>query len=96
MKKSGDNWQLLFHPAVRKDLSKLGFAERKKIRLAVEKKLAINPILYGTPLRGNLKQLWKLRMGDIRIIFAIEANKVKIVLIANRKDVYKLADKRIY
>lgn len=94
MKSSGSNWQILFHLAVRKDLLKLDASEKKRIKLAIETKLFINPDLYGIPLRGNLKRLWKLRVGDIRILFSINLKKIKILVIANRKDVYKIASRR--
>ena len=65
------------------------------MRLAIETKLSTSPVLYGVPLRGSLKQLWKLRVGDWRIVFSIDDHEVKILVVANRKDVYKLAGKRI-
>jgi|SRR3989344_8345533 len=96
MKKSGNNWQILFHPAVKKDVSKLDVSEKKRIKLALETRLSISPDLYGIPLRGSLRRLWKLRVGDIRILFSIDLKLVKVVVIANRKDVYKLVSRRIY
>lgn len=94
MKNSGSDWKILFHPAIKKDISKLGVSGKKRIKLAIDTKLSVNPDLYGIPLRGTLRRLWKLRVGDIRIIFSIDINTVKVIVIADRKDVYKLAERR--
>jgi mRNA interferase RelE/StbE len=41
------------------------------------------------PLTGNLKGLFRLRVGDYRIIFSKEENLISIISILHRKDVYK-------
>ncbi|MCL2102055.1 MAG: type II toxin-antitoxin system RelE/ParE family toxin [Fibromonadales bacterium] len=50
-----------------------------------------NPRLYGKPLKGKLKDYWRYRVGDYRIICDI-MDKELIVLaldIGPRGDVYK-------
>ena len=97
MRKSGNNWKILYHPTVvKKDIPNLSTLEAKRVRLAIEAKLSTSPVLYGMPLRGSLRQLWKLRVGDWRVVFSIDDHEVKILVIANRKDVYKLASRRVY
>jgi mRNA interferase RelE/StbE len=39
-------------------------------------------------LRGDLKGRWRMRIGDYRIIYSIHVNKVLILLIGNRRDIY--------
>jgi len=48
-----------------------------------------NPEL-GVPLLGNLSGLWKLRIGDYRIIYKIFNNDLVILIIkiGHRKNVY--------
>jgi mRNA interferase RelE/StbE len=97
MKKSGSkSWFITYHElVVRIDIPRLGKAERDRVRRAIEQKIAINPVLYGIPLRGTLKQYWKVRVGNWRIVYSIFELEVRILVIAHRKDVYGKADKRI-
>lgn len=50
---------------------------------------------YGKPLRGSLKGYWKLRVGDIRVVFRIVKNEVEILGIIHRKMVYEKIIKRL-
>ncbi|MCR4277947.1 MAG: type II toxin-antitoxin system RelE/ParE family toxin [Candidatus Berkelbacteria bacterium] len=94
MIKSGDN--LFFHPlVVRTDIPKLGEDIRRQIKTALETKLARHPETFGLPLRGILKKYWKLRVGNYRIVYQIEKNKIYIVAIAHRKEVYNISTRRI-
>jgi mRNA interferase RelE/StbE len=64
-------------------------ANRSQIARAISERLTQNPIGHGKPLTGKLKGLWRLRVGDWRVIYEIEGSKVIIYTIGNRKDVYK-------
>ena len=49
-----------------------------------------NPRKSGKPLRGELGDLWRYRLGDYRIVCRLE-NKVLVVFVvrvAHRKSVY--------
>lgn len=100
MKQFGDKaarspWRVVYHPAVVKiDIPRLGQSEAGRIRRAIENKIMIDPTLFGLPLRGTLKQYWKLRVGDWRIVYAIVGREVRILVIAHRRDVYQLAGRR--
>lgn len=83
------------HLVVRDDIPKLSSEWKEKIRLAIENKLATLPDVYGKPLRRSLKGYRKLRVSDYRIIFKIEKNTVKILIIQHRSVVYEEANKRI-
>jgi mRNA interferase RelE/StbE len=80
---------------VKNDIPKISGLYKTRIKLAIENKLIIAPDLYGKPLRRSLKGYFKLRVGDYRIIFRIEKNKVKIFVIAHRKVVYEIMGERI-
>ena len=96
MKKLGSsNWKVTYHSSVvKQDIPKLGKAEALRIRRAIERKLITDPALYGVPLRGSLKQLWKFRVGDWRTVFMIAGNEIRVLVIAHRKEVYDIAEKR--
>jgi len=62
---------------------------------AIEQRLSTQPEKYGKPLRKSLKGYWKLRVGDIRIVFKIKSKEVLVLAILNRKDIYEQINKRI-
>lgn len=50
-----------------------------------------NPRHFGEPLKGNLSNFWRYRIGDYRVICEIHDDKLTIVAISvgHRRDVYK-------
>ncbi len=89
-------FELRYHPDVRDvDIPQLNETLRKRIKKAIEERLSISPHHYGEPLRKSLKGYWKMRIGDYRIIYKINGNKVWILAIIDRKDIYKKITKRI-
>ena len=83
------------HLVIRDDIPKLSDEWKKKMRRAIEMRLLTHPDLYGKPLRRSLGGLRKLRVGDYLIVFRIERDTVKILVIAHRSVVYREAEKRI-
>ena len=77
------------------DLPMLDSFWRTKILTLVREKLSHNPEMFGKPLRYALKSHRTLRVGNFRVVFRIENNKVIIILIDHRKDIYEEALKRI-
>ncbi|RZD14931.1 MAG: type II toxin-antitoxin system RelE/ParE family toxin [Candidatus Acidulodesulfobacterium ferriphilum] len=86
---------LRYYPAVKKDIKELDNRHRDKIKKAIEEKLQVSPQSSGIPLKGDLSNCYKLRVGDYRVIYEIQENEVTILCIKHRKDVYKTAVKRI-
>ena len=64
---------------------------REIIRKAIEKKLMVDPIAFGKPLRYSLKGYRRLRVGDYRVIYKIVEDKVLVIIIDidHRKDIYE-------
>ncbi len=50
-----------------------------------------NPRYIGTALKGNLKGLWRYRVGSYRLLCLIEDDKIIITVleVGHRKEVYK-------
>lgn len=61
---------------------------------AVGKRLGTFPALYGTRLRRSLVGLWKLRVGDVRVIYAVKAEEVTIWAVLDRRIVYPEVERR--
>ena len=80
---------LLYHPALKEDLAKLDQKIKKRIKSALEGRLATAPHQYGEPLRKTLKGYWKLRVGDYRVVFKIAGSEVWILAVIHRKEVYE-------
>ena len=84
-------WKVNYKKSVQKDLKKISKDIQYIIKRAIEEKLMTDPLKFGMPLRRNLKGLIKLRVGDYRIIYSINAQIVTIyvIKIGHRKDVYE-------
>ncbi|MCI0533118.1 type II toxin-antitoxin system RelE/ParE family toxin, partial [bacterium] len=79
---------------VQEDIPRLEASVRGHVKEAIEARLMTAPDLYGKPLRRSLQGYRKLRVGDYRVVFSIEGNTVKILVIAHRSRVYDKAEKR--
>lgn len=89
-------YQVTYHPKVTKtDIPKLSSSDAKKIKKAIEEKLMTHPYIFGTPLRSNLFRLYKLRVGDFRVIYYFKEAEVYVVMIEHRSIVYRDIFKRI-
>lgn len=77
--------------AKKKDIQKIPPAIREVIRMAIEKKLTTEPLKFGKPLRHSVKGYRRLRVGDYRVIYRVEEDKVIVIIvdIDHRKDVYE-------
>jgi mRNA interferase RelE/StbE len=84
-------YTISYHHLVKsEDIPKLDNTVRTRIRKAIETRLMIAPEAYGEPLRRTLKGYWKLRVGDYRVIFKVEGDKITILGIRHRRDIYKV------
>jgi mRNA interferase RelE/StbE len=77
--------------AIEEKLREFSKPIREMIRKAIEKKLTVDPISFGKPLRYSLKGYRRLRIGDYRVIYKIIEDKVLVFIvdIDHRKDVYE-------
>lgn len=86
-------WQVEFDRAAVRDLRKLGAeAERLVLRYLRERIAgADDPRRFGHALTGDLKGLWRYRVGDYRIVAQIEDDRfvVLVVTIGHRREVYR-------
>lgn len=77
--------------AIEEKLRKLPKPIREVIRKAIEKKLTVDPVAFGKPLRYSLKGYRRLRVGDYRVIYKIVEDRVLVIIIDidHRKDIYE-------
>lgn len=75
---------------IKTQIPKLSLPAKRRVKKAIEKKLMVNPVVFGKTLRHSLKGLRRLRVDDYRVIYKIDENKdlVIVVKIAHRREVY--------
>ncbi len=83
-------YKIEYAKGIVKDLKKLPKEIKEKALEIVETVLAEDPYA-GRPLKGSYKGLWKYRLGDYRIVYTIESNRLVIFVlrIRHRKNVYE-------
>ena len=90
------NYKLIYHPDVKRiDLQLIDRKNKFMIKKAIEERLATHPEIYGKPLQRTLKGYWRLRVGDYRVVFKTLKQKILILGIIHRKDIYQQIQKRI-
>lgn len=83
-------WKIEFTPAAEKELAKLGKEEARKIRRFLRERVEPDPKAFGTGLKGNLREFWRWRAGDYRILAKVEDDRllVLVVQVGHRSKVY--------
>jgi mRNA interferase RelE/StbE len=85
-------WRVEFHPDAARDLRKLGHEARRLVLAYLRKRIATteDPRRFGHALAGDLKGLWRYRVGDYRIVAEIADDRllVVVVTVGHRREVY--------
>ena len=79
---------LLYTKSAYKDIQKLDTITKKRLK----KKLEIfmdNPLFYAKKLTNPALGTYRWRAGNYRIVFDIDRNKVIILRVGHRKEIYK-------
>jgi mRNA interferase RelE/StbE len=86
-------WRVEFDRAADRDLRKLGSEAERLITRYLRERIATadDPRRFGHALTGDLKGLWRYRVGDYRIVASIEDDRfvVLVVAIGHRREVYR-------
>jgi mRNA interferase RelE/StbE len=85
-------WRVEFDSDAARDLRKLGAEPQRSILRYLRQRIATaeNPRRFGRALTGDLKGLWRYRVGDYRIVASIEEDRfvVLVVTVGHRREVY--------
>jgi len=79
---SRSKYTIGFVAAAKQDVASLDGSTKKRLKKALNDKLAVDPEGYGTPLRGDLAGYWKHEFTSHRVIYRIYADKRLIVICA--------------
>jgi mRNA interferase RelE/StbE len=87
-------WQIELSETAFKNLSSLDKPTALRIRNFLRGRLAEleDPRSIGEALKGSkLREFWKYRVGDYRVIASIQDAEIKILVVkvGNRKEVYR-------
>lgn len=87
-------WKVELDPSAVRELEKLDRQIARRILSFLRDRIAMleDPRSIGEALRGSrLGEFWKYRVGDYRIVAAIEDRAVRILVvrIGNRREVYR-------
>lgn len=85
-------WIVKFKESAKKELSKLDKPIAKKlIEFLQNLGSCEDPRYKGKQLKGKLKEFWRYRVGDYRIITKITDKEITILVlkVAHRKDSYE-------
>ncbi len=76
-------YKIVYEKKAIKSLSKIDKAQQRLIISWIEKNLsnADNPKVTGKALKGNLKDYWRYRVGNYRILADIKDEEIKIIII---------------
>jgi mRNA interferase RelE/StbE len=83
-------YEVQLKPNAQKFLRKLDSKTFNRILLSINN-LKDNPYPYGYKKLVGLENTYRIRIGDFRIIYSVESQRliIMIITIAHRKDVYK-------
>lgn len=88
-------YEILYRSEVlERDLPDLPRNLQARVVKAIEERLGSAPDHHGTRLRRSLSGLWKMRVGDYRVVYELSGRMVRIWLIAHRSIVYGEAERR--
>lgn len=84
------NYSVVFARSARKELEKLPLADARRIISKIEDLILLPRPPGAVTLQGN-KGLWRIRIGEYRVVYSIDEAKhiVDISAIGNRRDVYR-------
>jgi mRNA interferase RelE/StbE len=83
------SFKILYHKNIKKDLKSLDKSIVDSFFKIVETRISENPF-SGERLKGKLRDIWKYRIGNYRVLYTIQQNEVRVLVLRmrHRKNVY--------
>lgn len=84
-------WKIEVSASAAKDLKKMGSNRTKILKYLRKIENMENPRELGKPLKGILKDLWRYRVGEYRMICEIKDEQLIVLTlkIGHRKNIYQ-------
>ena len=84
------SYKVIFKPSVEKDLRSLPESVVKRVfaRMAA---LGENPLPRGSLKLAGAEQVYRIRVGDYRIVYAVDQHSRQVIVyyVRHRRDVYR-------
>lgn len=86
-------YKVVYEKKAIKSLSRIDKSQQNMIFAWIEKNLVNTdyPQKHGKALKGNLKEYWRYKVGNYRILADINDAEIKIIIIniGHRKEIYR-------
>lgn len=84
-------WTIEFARSAEKELAKLDRQVVRRILRFLRDRVSSDPRCVGEPLKGELSEFWRYRVGDYRLYAAIHDVRVTVLVVkvGHRRDVYR-------
>jgi len=86
-------WTIEFDPDARRELEKLDKSVSGRILKFLRERVAVldDPRTIGERLHGPLRQYWRYRIGDYRLICSLKDDRLVVIVvrIGHRREIYK-------
>ncbi len=86
-------WKIEFDPGARRELEKLDKAVSDRILRFLHERIATldDPRKVGERLQGKLREFWKYRVGDYRLICSLKDDRMVVVVVrvGHRRHIYR-------
>ena len=84
-------WKIEFARSAEKEFSKLEQRVARRILRFLKGRVAADPRSVGEPLKGELSDFWRYRVGDYRLYASIEDKHVTVLVVkvGHRREVYR-------
>jgi mRNA interferase RelE/StbE len=85
-------WKIEFDPTARRELEKLDKSVSDRILKFLHQRVAAldDPRKIGERLQGTLKQFWKYRVGNYRLVCSIKDDRLVVIVlrVGHRREIY--------
>jgi mRNA interferase RelE/StbE len=82
-------YNITFSKKARRQIKSLDKQIRLRMEDDIRSKLLINPEFYLESLLGKMIKYYKFRVGDYRLICSKKDDKITVVELGHRKEIYK-------
>ena len=81
-------YQLIYTTRAARDIRKLGNSTKLRVKMALER-YADTPLQFAQRLTNSELGTYRFRVGDYRVIIDVEDDKVIILRVGHRRDIYR-------
>lgn len=87
---SDPSYRIELKPSVVREMTRLQPRDRRRVAGAIDA-LAIEPRPHGVEKLKGVDDLWRVRVGDFRVIYTVQDDRllILVVRVGNRREIYR-------